>query len=190
MSKNHFIRRLGRLGRAIKRLYAHPRVLFFRCEQFTANSDSVLSLRFPSPEETDAIAQNFPYLKQTLPLYAARFAQGDRLCLAYAGAHLAHACWWGKRNAIAADYELGEGRLWPLNAPAAVIYDCWTPDNMRGHGYYPDVIRQLTNSLLQDYPEAWIYCLADNHASRRGIEKAGFNFQGELDRIRIFGKFL
>jgi RimJ/RimL family protein N-acetyltransferase len=35
--------------------------------------------------------------------------------------------------------------------------------------------------------DTWIYCLADNHASMRGIEKAGFELRARMTRVCALG---
>lgn len=62
------------------------------------------------------------------------------------------------------------------------IYDCITPITFRGLGYYSGLINHLSN--LSQNP-VFIYALASNKASNKGIKKAGFLLTHKM--LRIFG---
>lgn len=110
----------------------------------------------------------------TLRHFARRIKARDRGFLAFRDNALAHVAWLGIRDEIVAEYETGSDCRVKLDAPAAVIYDCWTPVSQRGYGVYPAMLRHLCSlAANEDYP-AWIYCEASNRASRAGIVKAGF----------------
>jgi len=55
---------------------------------------------------------------------------------------------------------------------AGWIVQCETPVEHRGHGYYPMLISAVAARCPAE--RCYIYCVAANIASRRGIEKAGF----------------
>jgi len=61
------------------------------------------------------------------------------------------------------------------------ITDCATPPEFRGRGYYPRLLEKICDVIGTG--TVLIYCLAENHASRRGIEKAGFARVGEIVRV-------
>jgi hypothetical protein len=68
-----------------------------------------------------------------------------------------------------------------VRAPAEVgwIVHCITPEAFRGHGFYPQLIRNIARSLGET---TYIYCTQANLGSRRGIEKAGFELAGTIAR--------
>lgn len=181
---------LHRLHSAFKnRILDHPTVLFFT---ITENHDhslpSELETCFPEMSHLEEFIRPWPKLSSQLALYEQRFLAGDQVCLTMHKSELAHVSWFGPRHQLEADYELGPGILWPLQQCSGLIYDCWTPPTHRGKGIYPATLRALSGKLLQDYPEVWIYCREENTASRRGIEKAGFKYQGQLSSLKIFGR--
>lgn len=106
--------------------------------------------------------------------------QGDRLVLAWRGDQIVHVLWMGVRSEIVAASEVGSEVTMPLPAPATVIYDAWTSPHCRGMGIYSAVLRGL--QPIEHQQELWIYCLATNVSSARGIAKAGFTRAGSLER--------
>jgi CelD/BcsL family acetyltransferase involved in cellulose biosynthesis len=115
-----------------------------------------------------------------------RRRRGDRLHLAWKNGELAHVAWMGNRADITASFEIGNRCRVDLERPSPVIFDCWTPPTMRGQGIYPLVLRQLVNRYRSTTTEYWIYCLRDNIASIRGIEKSGFLPRYRMRRTRLF----
>ena len=80
--------------------------------------------------------------------------------------------------------ELGE----VLRAPSAasvMIFDCWTPRELRGQGLYARAIRQLAGLLSAEGKDVWIFSAAGNPASVAGIEKAGFKMGTSLFRRKV-----
>jgi Acetyltransferase (GNAT) domain len=65
-------------------------------------------------------------------------------------------------------------RLSAPNQNAAMIFDCWTPQSKRGRGYYRIALSLAARLLSKDGKEPWVFSVATNHSSRRGIERAGF----------------
>ncbi len=61
------------------------------------------------------------------------------------------------------------------------IYDCITPKVFRGLGYYPNLINHLS-SFYSEIP-VFIYAIASNKASNKGIKKAGFILTHKMVRI-------
>ncbi|MDD2884490.1 MAG: hypothetical protein PHT48_05540 [Dechloromonas sp.] len=113
------------------------------------------------------------------------------MCAALRHNTLVHLSWTGTRTQeLTADYELGHCGHWPLRQHSTLIYDCWTAPTARGLGIYPHILALLQQQLLNKAPEVWIYCLQQNKASRRGIEKAGFTLRGQRQAWRILGYFM
>jgi hypothetical protein len=77
-----------------------------------------------------------------------------------------------------------------LHTPSAarvMIFDCWTPPELRGRGLYRHAIGGLAELLLAEGKDVWIFSAAANVASVAGIEKAGFQKQASLHRRKILG---
>ena len=130
-----------------------------------------------------------PELAYRLPQLKQRFAQGDRPCLVFAQGRLVHMAWWGLRDDIQADFELGKGCGLAFPEASALIYDCWTPPEARGQGYYPKALVDLSARILQKHERVWIYCTEKNLASRKGIEKSEFIRFAIMQRISWFHYF-
>ena len=68
------------------------------------------------------------------------------------------------------------------------IFDCITPENHRGKGYYPSLISQLL--LLENECPSIIYTSSKNRPSKKGILKAGFKLTHKIYRIFNFVKIM
>jgi hypothetical protein len=82
--------------------------------------------------------------------------------------------------------ELGE----VLHAPSAasvLIFDCWTPVELRGQGLYACAISRLAGLLSAEGKDVWIFSAASNTASIAGIEKAGFQLRAALSKRKVLG---
>ena len=77
--------------------------------------------------------------------------------------------------------------LTAVDPGSTLIFDCWTPQRFRGHGFYPLAIRQAAVELLNEGKRPWIFCAASNTPSVRGILKAGFVYRHSLVRQRRLG---
>jgi CelD/BcsL family acetyltransferase involved in cellulose biosynthesis len=74
-----------------------------------------------------------------------------------------------------------------LTAPSpdsVMLFDCWTPDSVRGHGYYSLAISDLASQLWRSGKCPWIFSAATNISSIHGVEKAGFVRRFSLVRKR------
>ena len=80
------------------------------------------------------------------------------------------------------DYTLNFGQ-----SADALIFDCWTPPRYRGLGYYPLAISLATAELRKNASNVWIFCMATNTPSAKGILKAGFTYRFSLVRRRKLG---
>ena len=69
---------------------------------------------------------------------------------------------------------------------AVLLFDCWTPVSVRGHGYYVRAIGLIANQVRSAGKQPWIFSAATNTASVRGIEKAGFARRYSLVRQKVF----
>jgi CelD/BcsL family acetyltransferase involved in cellulose biosynthesis len=75
-----------------------------------------------------------------------------------------------------------------LHAPSAasvLIFDCWTPVELRGQGLYACAISRLAELLSAEGKDVWIFGAANNTGSIAGIEKAGFQLRAALSKQRV-----
>jgi CelD/BcsL family acetyltransferase involved in cellulose biosynthesis len=75
-----------------------------------------------------------------------------------------------------------------LHAPSAtsvMIFDCWTPRELRGRGLYVQMIGRLARLLSAEGKDVWIFSAAPNSASVAGIEKAGFQMRALLFKRKL-----
>jgi len=76
-----------------------------------------------------------------------------------------------------------------LSAPcpeAVMIFDCHTPAEKRGQGFFAAAITALANHLRAEGKSPWIFGASTNRNSLRGIERAGFVRRFTLGRKRMF----
>jgi len=69
-----------------------------------------------------------------------------------------------------------------------LIFDCWTPAQYRGLGYYPLAIRWAAAELHNNDQRVWTFCAATDTLSIRGILKAGFIYRYSLVRQQRLGQ--
>jgi hypothetical protein len=67
---------------------------------------------------------------------------------------------------------------------AVMLFDCWTPLAMRGHGYYAETVTLIAEQVQREGKSPWIFSAARNTASLRGLEKSGFQRRYSLVRKR------
>ena len=67
---------------------------------------------------------------------------------------------------------------------SVMLFDCWTPSAVRGHGYYAVTVALLARRLQKDGNRPWIFSAAGNVASLRGLERSGFQRRYSLVRQR------
>ncbi len=70
-------------------------------------------------------------------------------------------------------------------ADAVMIFDCFTPAPVRGHGFFPRAIAALADQLNSEGKAPWIFGAATSQASLRGIEESGFAHKFTLGRKRV-----
>ncbi len=133
-------------------------------------------------------AEQFPWESVTTPqflaVYRERLAAGGQALLGRSDDTLVFTAWvqW---HALRVD-ELA--LTWELQDSDAVVYDVVTVEAWRGRGIYPEGLRQLSVMLAErGMRSLWIYAETDNASSLRGIEKADFEFQGQISACTIAG---
>jgi CelD/BcsL family acetyltransferase involved in cellulose biosynthesis len=70
---------------------------------------------------------------------------------------------------------------------AVMLFDCWTPEDMRGRGYYGAAIEVLAGQKKKEGKEPWIFSASSNRSSVRGLEKASFEKRCVQVRHRVLG---
>jgi hypothetical protein len=100
----------------------------------------------------------------------------------YMDGELVHTSW----VYTSAEYSLEPFRRLHLKKGEVEIVNCFTLDKCRGLGIYPYMIQFLSRLQFQKGMER-VYMLADhrNHASQRGIIKAGLKPLGHVTYLRI-----
>lgn len=68
-----------------------------------------------------------------------------------------------------------------------LLFDCWTPAEVRGHSYYKRAIELIAARMIANGKQPWIFSAASNTASVRGLEKAGSVRRYSLVRNRLLG---
>lgn len=118
----------------------------------------------------------------------ARLEEGQAAYTACTDGRLAHFGWLALRQTQARLTEVD--CVLPLPPGSATLYDFYTHPADRGQGLYRASLRRMLSDAFSD-PEtehAWIFVLADNTASRRAIESAGFRHVGTSRLVRRFGR--
>jgi hypothetical protein len=82
-----------------------------------------------------------------------------------------------------------------LKAPSpdsVLLFDCWTPQSIRGRGYYGLAISRVAARLRASGKTPWIFSAATNRSCTRGIEKSAFTPRFSLIRKRrmLVGKII
>ncbi len=115
-----------------------------------------------------------------------RLRHGDRLFIAWIAGELAHIAWTGSRGEITVPSEVGGKCRIDLEQPSPVIFDCWTPHEMRGQDVYSRVLMTIIGHDRSTASEHWTYCPREDIASMREIQKAGFRLRYRMQRTRLF----
>jgi CelD/BcsL family acetyltransferase involved in cellulose biosynthesis len=77
-----------------------------------------------------------------------------------------------------------------IDAPspdAVMLFDCWTPEDMRGRGYYGAAIEVLAGQKKKEGKQPWIFSASSNRSSLRGLEKASFEKRCVQVRYKVLG---
>ena len=180
------IRRTTR--KLIKVFYDNTRVLVYKKSFSTDVSPSVLNrseVNISKYDKAGDFMWRETYFKKRERLISERFVRGDNVIILWRGNEIAHVAWVGNRNEIVALDETGPNVVLPLNTPGLVIYDCCTPEDMRGTGYYGIMLDTIERSCNVENLDLWIYCVSNNWPSRNVIEKIKFQRVAELVRKRV-----
>lgn len=118
-----------------------------------------------------------PSRPQFLATASSRLEAGDTCFTRMENGVLAHYGWMGWRKSIRLD-EVSQEQA--LEQESVVLYDFFTHPSFRGRGYYQTTLNEALSGLRDLPPGTPIYMsvAADNHPSRRVIEKAGFELCG------------
>ena len=73
------------------------------------------------------------------------------------------------------------------SADSVMLFDCWTPAAVLGHGYYAQAVELVAERVRERGQRPWIFSAASNVASVRGLEKSGFQRRYSLVRQRLLG---
>lgn len=112
-----------------------------------------------------------------------RWRAQDRCYLAYAEKRLAHFS-WVKSEGVHAIYEADTKE--PVQTGHFWIYHCATAAWARGRNIYPFVLQKIVSDYFgAGYQCANIHSTSTNLASRRGIEKAGFQYVFSKKAVRV-----
>jgi CelD/BcsL family acetyltransferase involved in cellulose biosynthesis len=112
-----------------------------------------------------------------------RSGEGSGYVLVTADDMPVHFCWARDFEA----FQMAELNC-TLRAPcqnAVMIFDCFTPQTERGHGFFGDAIALLARELSEQGKSAWIFAALSNQPAVRGIKKTAFQYRFKLRRKRI-----
>ena len=131
-----------------------------------------------------------PRLREVWPVFLddmkARLERGDLCVIAIVDGRVAHYSW----AQFSGQHEIRDvGQRVEVQRGHAWVYHCRTADWAKGRGIYPFVLtRILTECKARNIQSAWIYAGAENVASRRGIERAGFLLYKRLIAVNLFSR--
>ncbi len=182
-----FRRSFRRCGQLI---YRHDEVAFYvwtgQSSQVLRNPDLrlvplTLEILASAAMQFEEDTETYDYLVRS----ARRLREGKRRGFALLNPEdgAVHFCWVGDFEGFAIE-EL-QINLEAPSAKAVMIFDCWTPTSMRGHGYYRAAASLVARESMSAGYEAWIFSAATNQASVRGLESSGFEQKYSLVRTRI-----
>lgn len=178
-------------SRALRVLWADDAVLFYEfLSQEKTAGPRCFSLRLIDLDLLASAVRQYSEDEETLT-YLLRCAKRLRIdaCMGFAlvteeGTPV-HFC-WAKAFEGFEMAELGRKLQAPC-ANAVMIFDCFTPVSVRGHGYFVEAIAAVARRLQSEGKVPWIFAAAANRVSVRGIEKTGFAFKFSLGRRKMFG---
>jgi CelD/BcsL family acetyltransferase involved in cellulose biosynthesis len=185
---------LGKFWRSGRRAILEKReVFFFEAPQGDSGSttglaEDSLKLRPIDYDVLSAAAMYYVEEKDTLA-YVLRAADRVRantsrgFALLNGNGVAVHFCW----VADFAGFQMAElqAKLIAPSPQSVLLFDCWSPDSFRGHGYYARAISEVAVQLRAAGKRPWIFSAAVNASSIHGIEKAGFAQSFSLTRRRV-----
>lgn len=129
-------------------------------------------LLLPLPEFRCARVADVPLLADlhnvNLAKIEARLNDANTAYVAYIEDEPVGYGWSGAKSVGVADI------FWPITPPDRGLWDFFTLEGARGRGIYPRLLQAILRSEQSEAEKFWIGHRADNDASQRGIEKAGF----------------
>lgn len=164
--------------------YEHVIVLTYHCSKaplFYGNKD--IKIETVSIKNiNDALSYEPRYKVKTFARFLDR---GDQGFYAYLNERFIHRSWvtFGPKKV----------HRWKRYAPLelkrgdAYIHWCETVPWARGMGVYPTVLNYIVNALSEKANEFYISTTIDNLASRKGIEKAGFQMISACKVKKLLG---
>jgi CelD/BcsL family acetyltransferase involved in cellulose biosynthesis/GNAT superfamily N-acetyltransferase len=152
-------------------------------QQQSAKRDCLSDLmKYEVAEAWQPTAQSF--LKQALKnleagMHSYTYAENGRLL---------HYGWLIERQEESSLTEVGQRLYLPPNS--AVLADFYTHPEARGQGLYSASLSQMLHAAanVADTRSIFICVMADNHASRRVIERLGFLYQYSFFRKKALGR--
>ncbi len=129
-----------------------------------------------------------PTSREFLSGALARIEAGAHVYTSVADGRLAHWGWLAERQETSFLSEVRTGFTFPPNS--ACLYDFYTHPHYRGRGLYTRSLRRMLRDAARvpGTEKVYIFVLADNIASRKVIEKAGFRYEGSLFEAVRFGQ--
>jgi len=191
LAKDGWANTLRDAGRKLHRSIAgSEEVLLFQWSAAASDSSSVGELVPMTWEILAAAAMRYSEDRETLDYLlrsSARFHanQSRGYALTNAEGVARHFAWVAAYEGFAMA-ELEEILRAPSEA-SVLIFDCWTPGELRGQGLYACAISRLAGLLSAEGKDVWIFCAASNTGSIAGIEKAGFQLRAALSKRKILG---
>jgi len=180
---------LTTLGRQLcASVYSHEKVIFFEWAAQEAKRDRKTKLAPLDPEllgEAAILYADDPASTQFLMRSAQRFRlepiQG--FVLVTAEGTPVHFCWVAEFER----FRMAElNRILHAPSPDAVmIFDCFTPNPIRGRGFFGETITALAEQLRAEGKAPWIFSAEANKRSLRGIAKSGFTYRFFCVRKKI-----
>ena len=174
-----------------QRLWSTTEMRFYRveakqiqpCLSRVANTDSLCDLLSYQPfEEHDHSRTSF------LSGALSRIDAGVHPYTVVRDGVLVHYGWLTPRTKQSFITEVQHAYDYPPNS--AVMWDFYTRPSHRGQGLYSQSLKQILDDASKIPCTEYIYIavLADNIASRKAIERAGFQYHESLTRTMRFGK--
>lgn len=173
------------VGRIRSRLFGLDKVAFF---EWSAASYVPASSTLLQPLDSDVVGAAAIYYgddNDTLR-YLMRSAQrlqsgtGEGFALLSPEGVAVHFCWVKDFEG----FEMAELKRKP-QAPsvnAVMIFDCFTPRPVRGHGYFSQAASAVACRFVSRGKSPWIFAAATNHTLLRGIRKSFFTYKFSLER--------
>ena len=190
-AKNPLRAVLALFRRLKQRLWSTTEMRFYRlepkqippCPSRVAKTDSLRDLLSYQPfDEHDHSRQSF------LSGALSRIDAGVRPYTVVRDGALVHYGWLTSRTRQSFITEVRHAYDYPPNS--AVMWDFYTRPSHRGQGLYSQSLKQILDDASKIPGTEYIYIavLADNAASRKAIERVGFQYHESLMRRMRFGK--